>query len=70
MADTEPVELRSSWMSTAQYDPDDKSLEITLDDGKSYTYLGVPSQVYQGLITAPSAGRYFIANIKGRFAES
>ena len=67
MADA--VQLRSAWMSTAEYDPDSKELEIVLDDGKSYTYSNVPAQIYQGLISAYSAGKYFRANIRDRFPE-
>jgi len=68
MADSQPVQLKSTWMSTAEYDADEKSLEITLDDGKSYTYENVPLQVYQALISAPSAGKFFRANIRDRFS--
>jgi len=64
------VPLKSSWMSTAEYDPDEKSLEITLDDGHSYTYQGVPSQVYEALIAAPSAGSYFRRFIRDNYPET
>jgi len=70
MADTEAVQLRSAWMSTAEYDPDEKTLEITLDDGKSYEYSGVPSALFQALLNAPSPGRYFVTQIKNRFPET
>ena len=69
LAMAEPVELKSHWMSTAEYGHETKDLEIVLDDGHSYTYRQVPASVYQGLISATSAGRYFIANIKGRVTE-
>ena len=64
------VPLNSSWMRSAEYDADDKELTIVLDNGNEYTYRAVPMQVYQALITAPSAGHYYRANIKGRFAEA
>ncbi len=70
LAMPEPVELKSHWMSTASWDENTKELEIVLDDGHVYNYASVPASVYQGLVSASSAGKYFIANIKGRFAES
>jgi len=42
MADTQPVGLKSTWMSTVEYDAEDKSLENTLDDGKTYTNENAP----------------------------
>jgi len=44
MADTQPVGLKSIWMSTVEYDAEEKSLENTLDDGKTYTNENAPPQ--------------------------
>ncbi len=42
-------------------------LVIRFHSGGTYQYSGVPESVYQGLMGAPSHGRYFHANIKGRY---
>ena len=34
---------------------------------RRYKYFGVPPEVYEGLIAAPSMGRYFSQHIRGRY---
>ena len=41
------------------------TLYIRFNSGGTYRYSGVPESVYRGLMSAPSHGRYFHANIKG-----
>lgn len=38
-------------------------------DGPSYIYSGVPAALHQAMHVAESAGRFFHANIKGRYAH-
>ena len=45
-------------------------LYIAFNSGSIYSYAGVPEVIYQNLMTAASHGRYFHANIKGRYAYS
>lgn len=33
----------------------------------TYDYIGVPESVYQGLLAAPSKGKYHAANIKNKY---
>jgi hypothetical protein len=42
-------------------------LEIGFVDGGVYQYSGVPESIYQGLLNAPSKGKFFHAFIKDCF---
>ncbi len=57
--------LNSSALSWVDYDPDTEELTITFTNGRSYAHQGVPEQVYQDLLSAPSAGSYYSSRIKG-----
>jgi hypothetical protein len=39
-------------------------LEIEFKSGSLYAYTGVPKSVYDGLIAAPSKGKYFHVHVK------
>lgn len=60
--------IRSSHILSASYDEDSRTLEIEFSSG-TYWYDGVPLEVYQGLVSAPSAGRFFNQVIKGNYGE-
>jgi hypothetical protein len=51
------------------YNAKNKSLEIVFgyDVEKVYTYAKVPKTVAEGLDSAESKGKYFHANIRGKF---
>lgn len=60
----------SSNISKVDYDTDTKELGITFKNKtgeKRYSYENVPREIYDGITTAPSAGKYFYANIKGKY---
>lgn len=62
----------SSNIAKAAYDDSNSELTITFKNknGQSdYTYTDVPKNVYTGMTIAPSAGKYFFANIKGKFTS-
>lgn len=61
---TEHAELDSSFLSRASYDTDSQTLTVSFKGGKSYTYEGVPQDVFEGLRDADSPGQYYAANIK------
>lgn len=44
-------------------------LVIEFNNGAKYSYSDVPYDTYQGLIDAPSIGKFFNAEIKGTFSE-
>ena len=55
--------LNSSWLTYASYDTDALNLKVTMR-GKTYTHPGVPQDIYDGLVAAPSASQYWRENIK------
>ncbi|MCB8877615.1 KTSC domain-containing protein [Acidisoma silvae] len=60
-----PTFPNSKAIASADYDPTTRRLVIQFRDGwKHYTYYNVPASVYQGLLQAPSAGRYVDTQIK------
>lgn len=42
-------------------------LEIEFQGGRVYQYFDVPQDVYQGFLTSDSKGKYFNAQIRGKF---
>lgn len=60
--------LNSSAIQSVDYDAATGNLEIWFISGRSFTYHEAPERVYHRLITAISAGEYYNAHIKGRYA--
>lgn len=56
--------VQSSNLHSVGYDATTQTLEIAFHSGGVYQYYGVPLSVYQGLMAAPSHGKYFHAYIK------
>jgi len=42
-------------------------LEIQFESGRVYQYYDVPKHIYAEMLSAPSKGKYFNANIRGKF---
>jgi hypothetical protein len=61
-----PVESSVFWAAT--YNEDEHSLYLKFHSGEVYRYFSVPVQRYTEFLAADSKGRYFRANILGRFA--
>ena len=59
------VSLRSTALASCSYDEDRATLDISFVNGRNYTYTAVPREVFEGLISAASPGRYFFTAIKG-----
>jgi hypothetical protein len=59
------VYLHSSFMDWAAYDRG--RLTLCMNGGDIYHYGGVPECIFQGLLKAPSKGRYYNDNIKDRY---
>lgn len=58
----------SSNISAVDYDTETKELGITFkSSGKRFEYYNVPESVYNGIVSAPSAGKYYHANIRGKY---
>jgi hypothetical protein len=63
------VPVSSSNLVSVGYDSESKVLEIEFQSGSVYQYFNVPANIYSGLMSAASHGRYFDAYIKkGGFA--
>lgn len=61
------VPVSSSEIASVGYE--NGTLHIRFHSGGLYQYTNVPASLYQGLIAAASKGRYFHANIKGRYGD-
>ena len=59
--------VESTTLATVAYDEAQELLQLEFCSRAVYLYFGVPSAVHQGLLDAPSKGRYFNRSIRGRF---
>lgn len=62
------IAVSSSNLASAGYDSESRILEIKFHNGGVYRYTGVPPEEYKGLMGASSHGKYFAANIRGKYA--
>lgn len=60
--------LSSSAISYVDYE--NGYLTVHFRDGSRYIYKNVPLAVYEGLLSAGSAGAYFNAEIRDRYATT
>jgi KTSC domain len=58
------ISVSSSNLASVGYDQTTQMLEIEFLHGGIYQYSGVPSSVYDGLMTADSHGSYFITTLR------
>lgn len=50
------------------YDATQRELFVTfVPTGKTYSYAGVPEEVYRDFLAAPSRGQFFNASIRDRY---
>lgn len=49
------------------YDEESNTLEVTFKIGKTYTYNGVPVEVWREFAKSPSKGIFFFNYIRDRF---
>lgn len=56
--------VNSSNLHSVGYDHETSTLEIEFHGGRIYQYSNVPTQVYKGLMTTGSHGRYFHQRIR------
>ena len=62
--------VSSSSVASVGYDPRSQTLEIEFHSGSVYDYEEVPPEIYQGLMEAPSKGRYFANEIRGQYPST
>ena len=60
--------FNSAMLESANYDPTDGSLTITFVKGGVYKFDKVPEAMWHALCTNPSAGRYFLKNIRDKYS--
>ena len=56
--------MASSSIAAAGYDAGGRMLRVRFVGGGTYDYLDVPSEVFSGLLEAPSKGRFVNYQIK------
>lgn len=61
------VPVVSSNLSSVGYEAETQTLYVTFTNGSTYTYEAVPEDVYQGLLSAESVGKYLNQNVKGHY---
>ena len=61
-------QVDSENLSSLGYDTASQVLEIEFRNGHVYRYDGVPQDVVDELLQAPSKGQYFNSRIKGRYS--
>lgn len=62
------ISVSSSDISSIGYEG--STLHIRFNSGGLYAYYNVPASIYNGLMSASSHGKYFHANIKGRYGDT
>ena len=60
-------QLSSSCLSDVGYDYQAKTLVLEFHHGGVYRYDGVPPFIYEGLLRAPSVGKYFQRHIRSEY---
>jgi KTSC domain len=61
------VPVESSSIASVGYDARQKELDIQFRSGAVYRYWNVPSEVHAQFLKAPSKGRYFSSQIRGKY---
>lgn len=60
----------SSMITSSTYDETTKVMTVEFKNGTEYEYTGVEPDEYSNFIDASSQGKYFLENIKGKYAYS
>lgn len=58
--------VRSSHLKAVGYDEESRTMRVEFHNG-TYLYFDVPRTVYEGLLRAPSKGRFHAARIKYKY---
>jgi|GEM_PF-1007827 len=65
------MDVVSTTFSKVGYNPGNQELTVEFKDGgETYTYAGVPADVYEQMREAESIGAFYHANIKGKYEEA
>ncbi|WP_308798970.1 KTSC domain-containing protein [Agromyces silvae] len=61
----ERTAVESSNVISIGYQPDTLTMEMEFKGGNVYQYFDVPEHVFDGIIRAPSVGRFFHEQVRG-----
>ena len=61
------MKIDSSNIAEAEYDPNEKLLQITFHSGPTYNYYDVDIRTVSSFLSAKSKGKFFADNIKNKF---
>lgn len=59
------IPVSSSNLSAVGYE--NNTLYVVFHNGSLYSYAGVPRHIYEGLMSAPSHGKYLATYVKGTY---
>lgn len=59
--------VSSSNIKSVGYDKKEKTLEVEFHNGRTYWYFKVSPRVHEGIMSAPSAGKFFHRMIKEKY---
>jgi len=62
------ISVESSNIKEIGYDQASKILMVKFHNGGLYAYDAVPAEMFDELKSAPSKGKFFIANVKGKYS--
>ena len=62
------VHLDSTVIASLHYDPATNTLDVAFTTGRLYRYFMIPRKAYESWLAAESAGKYFNAHIRDRYA--
>jgi hypothetical protein len=68
MSEIQRQRISSSDIASIGYDATTETLEIEFHATGVYRYFSVPKPVFDSLAATPSPGKYFLQNIKGKYA--
>ena len=57
----------STSLKSVGYDANSKTLEVEFNNGGIYRYFAVPVETHRELMKSGSKGKFFTANIRGKF---
>lgn len=61
------VRVSSKAIREIDYDPETQQLHVTFHHGGTYTHAGVPVDLYERFLEAPSKGRFYNDVLIGRY---
>lgn len=61
------IPVHSTAIDSIGYDAATRRMRIRFVEGNTYDFCGVPLQVFDGLRTAASPGRYYAEHVRDRY---